>query len=133
MPTCTVRKGFFLLRECNQLTTHLCARCGRPACDEHTAQQDDGLVCTECAAKTGSTESSTGSALGGRRGWAHRYRTDYYSRSHYTPIYTGTAAGAATGAATADGFDEFDRRSFDQEVSEPLEADDDGPGTLLDS
>jgi hypothetical protein len=133
MPTCAVRKGFFLLRECNQLTTHLCPRCGRPACDEHTVQLDDGKVCTECLAKTEPTQDSTASPMGSSRGWAHRYRDSYYSRSHYTPMYTGTAAGAAMGATAADGYDDFDRRAFDQDAAVPLEADDDAPGSLFDS
>ncbi|MFZ2957510.1 MAG: hypothetical protein WA705_11515 [Candidatus Ozemobacteraceae bacterium] len=119
MPRCQVKRGFFLLSDCDQPAFNRCPDCGRSTCREHTenassetvldetmrsAEEETKALCLDCLAKhqVGSDPAleTTGSA------WIHRFRSGFYRQSRYGPIYFGAFS------ATDSYYDEFDVRSF---------------------
>lgn len=55
MNTCSVLRGFYVLRECTAPATAQCSQCARAICAEHTAgsfELNPQVLCVECHAQT---------------------------------------------------------------------------------
>lgn len=140
MARCGVKKGFFILRDCNEITNTICPVCRRPSCEEHTRRlgEPPGVPhCVECFAKAGASGNPDVAARPAAPvapteldymddSWSYRYRDTYYRGSGYRPIYYGRHPGWT--------YDDNEYRAFDRDVSDDLETDDeDTGGSLMDS
>ncbi|MBF0549809.1 MAG: hypothetical protein HQK60_04675 [Deltaproteobacteria bacterium] len=48
--SCRSKKGLLFLRDCAELASAWCGRCGRPICSRHQMMVESLLACPECAA-----------------------------------------------------------------------------------
>ncbi|MBF0499644.1 MAG: hypothetical protein HQM09_05900 [Candidatus Riflebacteria bacterium] len=107
MAGCQVKKGFFLLFDCDAPADLKCRDCGRYICREHGESDvpGEGIVCYDCWAKRQQSIDVDVSSTGGA--WFHRFRTGFYRSTRYGPINFGSTSVSDTY------YDEFDVRSFD--------------------
>ena len=124
MSVCTVRRGFFVLRDCGAAATGMCATCARPVCQEHGVLVGAALHCVECRARENAPVNDPA--------WHERatpfvHRQRFYSGGHYSPIYTGHHHHWHSS------YDDYDVRSFDNDRVEYLGAGDDDDAGFLDS
>lgn len=117
MVKCKVRKGLFVLSDCKRAAAQQCTRCSRPVCERHAVPADTShdLLCADCYARLG----------GGDDDSVYAYRHSYYQRSHFHPIYTGVYYDSY--------YDEYDMRSFDQDMVNEGEFDEDRDASFFDS
>jgi len=128
MAKCAVKRGFLILHECKQETSKLCLSCGRPACEEHLVQSDDGKswICVDCHGKTMKDEDVTQDEAGRSRAWRYGYRDRYYRSTGYGPYFAGTYYDSY--------YDDYDARAFDQELADAGDLpEDDGGADFMDS
>ncbi len=126
MPMCAIKKGFFALRDCGTQTIHVCQRCYRPVCEEHSDQEMGEVICVDCLAKGHQEETLQEDDWLENPNMPYRYRHTYYTDSRYRPIYRGSHHYSY--------YDDYDVRSFDREYAdESLDYDDDGQADFLDS
>lgn len=92
MNPCAVTTGFFVLGRCGRRSVAAC-RCGRPMCAEHAGPQG---LCPEC-------EGAQNYGDPYHPGWAQGFRRLFYRQSSQRYGDTGWY----------DGFDTYDRGSFD--------------------
>lgn len=80
MDPCRVRRGFFVLRDCGESSSSICAGCQRPVCQAHVDAASSW--CVECAArdKDGSWDDPS---------YPYQMRSRTY-RTGYMPIYWGS-------------------------------------------
>ena len=126
--TCSVKRGFFMLRPCGNSASAQCSECQRAICGEHISALEGRMVCVECKArKTEANRSRQPVDYDPYdRNWAYSYRHGYYSSYGYHPIWWGSYYGGY--------HDDYDVRSFTPEKAQPadLEQEESGP-ELLDS
>ncbi|MBF0509804.1 MAG: hypothetical protein HQK57_12885 [Deltaproteobacteria bacterium] len=48
--SCRTKKGLLFLRDCAEIASAWCGRCGRPICSRHQMMVESLLACPECAA-----------------------------------------------------------------------------------
>lgn len=87
MARCTIRKGFFLLKDCDNPARYSCNTCGRPVCEEHSREFQGHRVCTDCLADT-NNPYRTGERV---KDEVVRLRREYGTGSgrYYSPFYSG--------------------------------------------
>ncbi|NLT56769.1 MAG: hypothetical protein GXX79_19840 [Actinomycetales bacterium] len=95
MTTCTVTRGFFVLRHCGVLAVTGCTTCGRPLCAAHVA---DAGMCPECAVAAGYGTHPSRTPITTA---AHRRRAFYSGSSHHYQDTTWYSS-----------FDDYDREAF---------------------
>ena len=97
---CTVKVGFFSLRKCGGRPVGTCETCRKPMCLKHRVTDDEGVQCSECAAK---------SVLDMDESWGpdtiYARRRDYHRSRHYEPHGYGSSRHY---------YDSHDSRSFDE-------------------
>lgn len=109
---CAVRRGFFVLRACENPAIVVCAACGRPVCAEHVVNGGGPPHCVECQARLG---EQAGAQHWRSRSAAYAYRNRYYA-SH-TPIFWGSSHAY---------YDQHDHQQFDAGPADPQHDDDPG-------
>ncbi len=109
MDTCAARRGFLILHDCGAPATTTCDTCSRPMCSEHMSSRSGYKTCLDCYAKT--YQIQKGARYDDE--WAYTYRRNYYTTYGYSPWYDGGYA-----------YDDYDVRSFDDNVNAGGDADD---------
>ncbi len=121
MTRCAVRKGFFVLRNCDKMAANSCPVCGRAVCPEHMFFPPTGPVCVECNARR--QEELDDNQYGSN--WAYSYRHRYYSRTDYYPFYTGYYNDSY--------YDDYDVRAFDRKEGDYIDDGEEEGAGFLDS
>lgn len=129
MMKCAVRRGFFVLRDCDEPAMNSCAECGRPICAAHTAMSDT-LVCVECSSRRQEEDENEHDDSQDEQDWydesaAYAYRHEYYSGQRYNPVYSGTRHDSY--------YDDYDVRSFDEQESDTFGDEEEEGAGFLDS
>ena len=130
MTRCAVKRGFFVLRDCDDMAANYCNTCSRPMCFQHSVFSEQGLFCVECNSRTqeenGEEEHDESNGEGEYdENWAYSYRHSYYSESDYDPFYTGRRHDSY--------YDDYDVRAFDKKEGDSLEDDEEGGEGFFDS
>jgi hypothetical protein len=122
MAKCSLKRGFFILRNCSSRADSTCSKCNRPVCPDHYKLQEGGsVVCLDCFGKQENSVKSKSYGKGKQvallkeREDVYGYRHVYYGRGLYHPIYIGDYYD--------DYYDDYDIRAFD-ERAEYAEAED---------
>lgn len=117
---CMCKRGFFALRDCDLPAVKQCERCARPTCQTHLSPHSGMRFCVECAARDEELQRQAQADNTYDADWTYGYRHRYYTDSHYQPLFWGPI--------TDSYYDDYDFRSFDREVAEPVEGDFGGGG-----
>ncbi|WLQ12983.1 hypothetical protein O5O45_24960 [Hahella aquimaris] len=113
MTKCEVKAGFFVLRPCEAPSAMQCSICERPMCLRHSMPVEGEMLCTECGAVQG--DSDTGDeeyymdddgAIATR--WFYSYRQHYYTETGDADMLTEQGFGADEAAAFAGAADMLD-------------------------
>lgn len=116
MDNCSMKTGFFFLRDCDFPAREQCIVCGRHFCNKHLKIQrgSNAPICLDCLGKE-MQENKNKTSAGDKYDddcydstWSYGYRHSYYRNSHYAPWYMGDNDNHAQI------FDEHDVRSFDK-------------------
>ena len=126
MTNCAVKRGFFVLRDCDDPAANFCNTCSRPLCFQHSVFSDAGILCVECNAREREADGEEDQTEEDYdESWAYGYRHDYYSGSGYSPFYTGHHYNNY--------YDDYDVRAFDKKEGDSLEDEEEGDQGFLDS
>jgi len=113
---CEIKRGFFVLRDCGQVASHVCHICSRAVCEEHTRLEGATLCCLECLARD-QEDSEESEAYDWE--WVYYYRQSYEADADTTPPPT---------------YDDSDVQAFEQPGGEALPTtDDDSDDSALES
>ncbi len=86
-PSCVAEVGLLVLRKCGKPAEGRCAMCGLPFCKKHLIPVEKGVMCPNCAEKSGAAvqggQQSKWQDLVARQRRRHRYYRDY----DYYPYY----------------------------------------------
>ncbi len=108
MARCKVRKGFFILRDCENSAKTSCSVCSRPMCEEHTKELNGQPICADCLAKERNNDTVDMTEI-------ESYQS-IYIRNDYSPFYAGRYRD--------DFYDDYDELGFEQENSDIEYSDD---------
>jgi hypothetical protein len=115
METCSAKRGFFSLRDCDGMVAAQCAACGRPMCSHHLSPDSGFTRCLDCEARNAEKLALTGGPPLvveqplADPAWPYRYRSRYYRSSNYSPWYFGSNLDPY--------YNDYDLRSFDSDVA----------------
>lgn len=123
MSTCACKRGIFVLRDCGQVASAFCTRCGRGACTDHLAVGAQQGLCVECAARDLETAALRADRPADEQ-WTASYRHRFYTTAGYRPLLEGQRDPY---------YDEYDVRPFDPELAGGVEADEEREGGFFDS
>lgn len=96
---CWIKRGFFVLRDCENRPFMICAMCNRPFCAECASEQDPN-ICVDCAARTSEsfigggdawffTEPPASNSPASQAEMEAKARHDHFAREGYAPISIG--------------------------------------------
>ncbi|EAY26400.1 hypothetical protein M23134_06993 [Microscilla marina ATCC 23134] len=132
-PPCMMKRGFFVLRQCENPAVRQCAITQKPICEDHSVHWEGKIVSTEAYAEEMKKQGKKPSTItrdlatwrpGEKRNYAlwHYYmREDFYERQNYAPL------------VDYDEFDEADEAGFETEAGEYWDEEDGGKGGFYDS
>jgi len=112
MNTCSARRGFLSISNCDAPGARNCAACGRMMCPDHLSPASGFQKCLECA-NGKQREPLPDKPKVNDADESYRYRDSYYSDRDYDPLPYAFLAS--------------DRRGFDRDDSTDIWADDDEP------
>ncbi|AZZ89718.1 hypothetical protein EUZ85_02945 [Hahella sp. KA22] len=112
MAKCEVKAGFFVLRPCEALAALQCSICERPMCALHTMPVEGEMLCTECGAVQGESDTGDDEMYMGDGGnstrWFYYYRQHYYTETGDADMLTEDHGFGADEAAAFVGADMLD-------------------------
>ena len=112
MDKCMARRGFFSLRDCDDLAAGSCQECGRSVCAIHLSPTSGGTQCLDCSARGTQQNEDENTVYHDDdydSDWAFRTRHSYYTRHSYGPVYAGYDRSGY--------YDSYDTRSFDSDMA----------------
>ncbi len=113
MSTCQIKKGMFVLGDCENQAKGQCVECGKNVCSKHAEAEGTQIICVECFAKREFEQNSnsnhkkptiTNTQMGFTRSnfmldslmyynWHSQMRHGFYNNQNYRPFdekdYTG--------------------------------------------
>lgn len=108
---CEAKRGFFVLRDCNNAAHYQCDECGRSICTECIAENE--RICLECEAVNALDDKK----LQGDE--AYKQRHEFYVYRNFSPLYAGQQLQS---------FNRYDIRVFNIEMAHLTDLDDDVEG-----
>lgn len=125
MSRCALKRGIFVLHDCENAALRDCTRCGRHACGDHLSARTQQRVCVDCVARAEEQEAlSRTPETPGDEQWVAFYRHRFYLKSEYRPLLEGRPAPF---------YDEYDARPFDPELAGHVDVDDERDGAFFNS
>lgn len=132
-PLCTMKRGFFVLRQCENPAVRRCEITNKPICEDHSVRWAGKMISTEAYTEEMKKKGEKPPAIereisrwqaGEKRNytlWHDYMREDFYSRQNYEPFME------------YEEFDDFDEAGFEIEGGAYWEDDDGGKGGFYDS
>jgi hypothetical protein len=130
MGKCSVKQGFFVLRDCDSPALNACAFCSRPVCNHHGFLRGQTFVCLDCNARQQQlTEAEQFDQMnedgGASQSGLYIYRHGYYTSHNYSPFYGGLYYDRY--------YDTYDTRAFERRETEGFNDDDQMSAGFMDS
>lgn len=123
MDKCSMKTGFFFLRDCDFPAHEQCRICGQYFCNKHLRIQPgtNAPVCLDCLGKEMQQNKKQNRYDDDYYDvtWCYGYRHNYYRTTHYSPWYMGHADNPGQV------LDDQDVRSFDSSPDDDNDAGDD--------
>lgn len=119
MINCKVKAGFFVLRPCEAPSALRCSICQRPMCLRHSMSVEGEMLCTECGAVQGDSDTGDDEGYmeddayadddgGNSARWFYYYRQHYYTDTGDADMLTEDHGFGADEAAAFVGADMLD-------------------------
>jgi hypothetical protein len=120
MAKCQVKKGMFVLNECDHQAVGQCSECGKHVCKQHAEMEASNYICVECFAKKEFEQDPKKVKNKNHNleldrdnfnlnslfyySWHSRMRDDFYTKHHHAPF----------NEKDYSGFEEINETEFDE-------------------